>query len=227
MKYYNLKDDIIEKYNVTFDTKEIQKIKNEIINNCSDIVHMNYFSDYSPSFSKNDIIRNYQERRTGEVKEYFEETRFIYEYSYDRYESPYLVNLLNDLLKGKNVLEDILTYKVLDSLPIDIKIEKKEKEIKGIDDKNTKLKIEKLKEYEKLLELKKLNKNQKPLSLYYDKLINLFKFELEDILSIEEVKRVQSFIGVNFLLQKGIINYHDSKIDNNKKISKNKYIFRH
>ena len=188
---------------------------------------MNYFSDYSPSFSKNDIIRNYQERRTGEVKEYFEETRFIYEYSYDRYELPYLVNLLNELLSGKNVLEDILTYKDIDSLPIDIKIEEKEKEIKGIDDKNTKVKIEKLKEYEKLLKLKKLNENQKPLSLYYDKLISLFKFELEDTLSMEEVKRVQSFIGVNFLLQKGIINYHDSKINNNKKISKNKYIFRH
>ena len=212
MKYYNLKDDVIEKYNVTFDTKEIQKIKNEIINNCSDIVHMNYFSDYSPSFSKSDIIRNYQERCTGEVKEYFEETRFIYEYSYDRYEPPYLVNLLNDLLKGKNVLEDILIYKVIDSLPIDIRIEEKEKEIKGIDDKNTKLKIEKLKDYEKLLKQKKLNENQKPLSMYYDKLISLFKFELEDTLKIEEVKKVQQFMGLNFLEQKEIISHNNQKI---------------
>lgn len=212
MKYYNLKDDVIEKYNVTFDTKEIQKIKNEIINNCSDIVHKNYFSDYSPSFSKSDIIRNYQERRTGEVKEYFEETRFIYEYSYDRYEPPYLVNLLNELLSGNNVLEDILTYKVLNSLPIDIKIDEKEKEIKNIDDKNTKIKIEKLKDYEKLLKLKKLNENQKPLSMYYDKLISLFKFELEDTLRVEELKKVQLFIGENFLEQKEIISHNNQKI---------------
>ena len=212
MKYYNLKDDVIEKYNVTFDKKEIEKIKNEIINNCSDIEHKKYFSDYSPSFSKNDIIRNYYERRTGEVKEYFEETRFIYEYSFERYIPPYLVNLLNDLLKGKNVLEDILTYKVPDKLSIDIKIEEKEKELKDIDNKNTKEKIEKLKEYENLLELKKLNENQKPLSLYYDKLISLFKFELEDTLSIEEVKKVESFIGVNFLVQKGIISHNNQKI---------------
>lgn len=212
MKYYNLKDDVIEKYNVTFDIKEIEKIKNEIINNCSDIEHKKYFSDYSPSFSKNDIIRNYHERRTGEVKEYFEETRFIYEYSYDRYVPPHLVNLLNDLLKGENVLEDILTYKVLDKLPIDIKIEEKEEELKDIDDKNTKVKIEKLKEYEKLLELKKLNENQKPLSLYYDKLISLFKFELEDTLSIEEVKKVESFMEVKFSVQKGIISHNNQKI---------------
>ena len=203
MKYYNLKDDVIEKYNVTFDIKEIEKIKNEIINNCSDIEHKKYFSDYCPSFSKNDIIRNYKERRTGEVKEYFEETRFIYEYSYDRYIPPYL---------GKNVLEDILTYKVPDKLSIDIKIEEKEKELKDIDNKNTKEKIEKLKEYENLLELKKLNENQKPLSMYYDKLISLFKFELEDTLSIEEVKKVESFIGVNFLVQKGIISHNNQKI---------------
>ena len=212
MKYYNLKDEVIEKYNVTYDKKEIEKIKNEIINNCSDIEHKKYFSDYSPSFSKNDIIRNYYERRTGEVKEYFEETRFIYEYSYDRYVPLYLVNLLNDLLKGENVLEDILTYKVPDKLPIDIKIEEKEKELKDIDDKNTKLKIEKLKEYEKLLELKKLNENQKPLSMYYYKLISLFKFELEDTLSIVELKKVESFMGVNILMQKGISSHNNQKI---------------
>lgn len=212
MKYYNLKDDVIEKYNVTFDTKEIEKIKNEIINNCSDIVHKKYRSDYSPSFSNNDIIRNYEERRTGDTKEYFEETRFIYEYSYDRYEPPYLVNLLNELLSGNNVLKDILTYKVLDRLPIDVKIEEKEKELKDTDDKNTKEKIEKLKEYEKLLELKKLNKNQKPLSLYYDKLISLFKFELEDTLSIEEIKKVESFMEVKFSVQKGIISHNNQKI---------------
>lgn len=212
MKYYNLKDDVIEKYNVTFDTKKIEKIKNEIINNCSGIVHKEYKSDYSPSFSNNDIIRNYEERRTGDTKEYFEETRFIYEYSYDRYEPPYLVNLLNELLSGNNVLEDILTYKVLNRLPIDIKIEKKEKEIKNIDDKNTKIKIEKLNEYEKLLKLKKLNENQKPLSLYYDKLISLFKFELEDTLKIKEVKRVQQFMGLNFLEQKEIISHNSQKV---------------
>ena len=212
MKYYNLKDDVIEKYNVTFDIKEIEKIKNEIINNCSDIEHKKYFSDYCPSFSKNDIIRNYKERRTGEIKEYFEETRFIYEYSYDRYVPPYLVNLLNDLLKGENVLEDVLTYKVPDKLSIDVKIEEKEKELKDTDDKNTKVKIEKLKEYENLLELKKLNENQKPLSMYYDKLVSLFKFELEDILNIEELKKVESFMEVNFLVQNGIISHNNQKI---------------
>ena len=215
MKYYKLKDDVIEKYNVSFDPKEIEKMKNEIINNCSGIVHENYRSDCSIGFSESEIIRNYKERRTGDVKEYFEETRPIYEYSYDRYVAPYLVNLLNDLLKGKNTLEDILTYKVLDKLPIDIKVEDKEKEIKNIDDKDTKLKIKKLKEYERLLELKKLNKNQKPLSMYYDKLISLFKFELEDTLSMEEINRIQSFMEINFLIRKGII-----KEDNQKTLKK-------
>ena len=48
--------------------------------------------------------------------------------------------------------------------------------------------------------------------MYYDKLISLFKFELEDTLSIEEVKKVESFIGVNFLVQKGIISHNNQKI---------------
>ena len=220
MKYYKLKDDVIEKYNISFDSQELEKIRNEIIYKCSEIIHKKYQSDYSPSFSDDLIIMNYKERRTGKTKEYFEETRFIYEYSYDLYTPPDLVNLLNDLLRGKNVLEDILTYKVSDKLSIDIKLADKEKEMRAIDDKNTKLKIEKLKEYEELLKLKKLNKNQKPLSMYYDRLINLFKFELEDTLKVEELNRVQTFMEINILVRKGIINYRNSKVDNNQKILK-------
>ena len=144
MNYYKLKDNIVEKYKVSFNSKEVEKFKNKIINDCSEIVHENYTSDYYVCFSKDEIIRNYKETKVGQ-KEYFEEIRTVYEYSYDRYVVPYLVKLLNKLLKGENILTEILTYKTLDKLPIDIKIDDLEKELKYIADTNTKEKIEKLK----------------------------------------------------------------------------------
>ena len=217
MNYYKLKDNIVEKYKVSFNSKEVEKFKNKIINDCSEIVHENYTSDYYVCFSKDEIIRNYKETKVGQ-KEYFEETRTVYEYSYDRYVVPYLVKLLNKLLKGEDVLTEILTYKTLDKLPIDIKIDDLQKELKYIADTNTKEKIEKLKKLEKLLEAKKLNKNQKPLSLYRDELTSLFNFKLVDTLTLEELNKFQKFTGINFLIRNGIMNYGEDSKAQKKKI---------
>lgn len=97
MLYFKKKGDLIEKYQVSFDEKEIERLKNEIINNCSFIKHKEFKSDYSPRFTDESLIRNLQSTYVGE-KEYFEETRDVYLYSYDEYIPPYLVELINRLL---------------------------------------------------------------------------------------------------------------------------------
>lgn len=199
MLYFRKNDDVIEKYQVNFDKEKIKKLKQEIINNCSFITHIEYESDYAPILS-NEIVRNFTYTPTGKEREYFEETRDIYHYSYDRYEPPYLVALINQLLllnDNSKVIDQILNYEIASKSTIDDKIELAYKEFKEIDPENATKKTEKLKELENLLKAKKLNINQQNIDLYYNQLIELIKFNLIDSLPINELNKIESFLEIN------------------------------
>ena len=199
MIYFRKNDDVIEKYQVNFDKEKIKKLKQEIINNCSFITHIEYEGDYAPILS-NEIVRNFTYTPTGKEREYFEETRDIYHYSYDRYEPPYLVALINQLLllnDNSKVIDQILNYEIASKSTIDDKIELAYKEFKEIDPENATKKAEKLKELENLLKAKKLNINQQNIDLYYNQLIELIKFNLIDSLPINELNKIESFLEIN------------------------------
>lgn len=199
MLYFRKNDDVIEKYQVNFDKEKIKKLKQEIINNCSFITHIEYEGDYAPILS-NEIVRNFTYTPTGKEREYFEETRDIYHYSYDRYEPPYLVALINQLLllnDNSKVIDQILNYEIASKSTIDDKIELAYKEFKEIDPENATKKAEKLKELENLLKAKKLNINQQNIDLYYNQLIELIKFNLIDSLPINELNKIESFLEIN------------------------------
>ena len=199
MLYFRKNDDVIEKYQVNFDKEKIKKLKQEIINNCSFITHIEYEGDYAPILS-NEIVRNFTYTPTGKEREYFEETRDIYHYSYDRYEPPYLVALINQLLllnDNSKVIDQILNYEIASKSTIDDKIELAYKEFKEIDPENATKKVEKLKELENLLKAKKLNINQQNIDLYYNQLIELIKFNLIDSLPINELNKIESFLEIN------------------------------
>ena len=197
MLYFRKNDDVIEKYQVNFDKEKIEKLKQEIINNCSFITHIEYESDYTPILS-NEIVRNFTCTPTGKEKEYFEETRKIYHFSYDKYEPPYLVALINQLLNDNSkVIDQILNYEISSKSTIDDSIELAYKEFKEIDPENVTKKAEKLKELEDLLKAKKLNINQQNIDLYYKGLIELIKFNLIDSLPLSELMKIESFLELN------------------------------
>ena len=199
MLYFRKNDDVIEKYQIDFDKEKIKKLKQEIINNCSLIKHIEYESDYTPILS-NEIVKNFTYTRTGKEREYFEETRDIYHYSYDKYEPPYLVALINQLLllnDNSKVIDQILNYEIASKSTIDDKIELAYKEFKKIDPENATKKAEKLKELENLLKAKKLNINQQNIELYYNQLMELIKFNLIDSLPINELNKIESFLEIN------------------------------
>ena len=197
MLYFRKNDDVIEKYQMDFDKEKIKKLKQEIINNCSLIKHIEYESDYTPILS-NEIVKNFTYTRTGKEREYFEETRDIYHYSYDRYEPPYLVELINQLLNDNSkVIDQILNYEISSESTIDDSIELAYKEFKEIDPENVTKKAEKLKELEDLLKAKNYNINQQNIDLYYKELIELIKFNLIDSLPINELNKIESFLEIN------------------------------
>ena len=121
MIYFRKNGEVIEKYQISFDKEKIEDLNEEIINNCSYIKHEEYESDYWPKFT-DEIIRNFKYIRTGKVKRYFDETRDIYQYSYEEYKPPYLVTLINQFLDGNpDAIDRILKYDISITSNIDDK----------------------------------------------------------------------------------------------------------
>lgn len=220
MIYFRKNNDIIEKYQINFDKKQIKELKEKIIYDCSFIKHVEYEGAYEPRFT-DEIIRNYTSTPTGKEKDFDMETRDICQYKYDEYIPPYLIKLIDKLLNNNStVINKILNYKenVNDDFDIDAKkyIDNKiisvNQEFNNIAPEDITKKKEKLKELEELLNAKVLNKNQQSIDLYYDQLINLIKFNLIDSLPISELNRIESFLEYDLS--------SDIEINNSKKIVK-------
>ncbi len=196
MFYFKKNNDVIEKYKVDFNREEVEKLKIQIIDNCSLTLHKEYRSTYYPRFIDESLIRNFHSTCIGE-KEYFEETKDVYLFSYDEYKPPYLTILIDRLLKlDPSAIDEILNYDLSFYLSIDDKIKLACQEFAQIDAEDVILKKEKLKELEDLLNYKELNKDNS-LVLYYNKLIKLINFELVDSILISDLKRVESFLEIS------------------------------
>lgn len=195
MFYYEESDNVLEKYQVFFDREEIEKLKLEIIDKCSFIIHKEYESDYSPIISKNDIIKNFRSTNTGKQKEYFEETRDICAYSYDEYIPPYLVNLIDELLNGNSdAISKIINYgNSIYTSTIDEKLSLLNQEFNDINSEDITKRISKLKEIEELLKSKELNKNQQNIGPYCCKLLKLLSFKLIDSVSLSDINKMETF----------------------------------
>lgn len=195
MIYYKRNGEVIEKYQIDFDKEEIEKLKNQIINNCSYIRHEEYDSDYSPRFT-NEIIRNFTYTDTGRKKEYFEETRDIYHYKYDEYIPPKLVELIDKLLNGdSSAIDKIYNYDIPPINYLEDRIKLEIEELNEIEDITKK--INRLHEIEKLLNAQKLNENQQSIESYYNRLLKLISFKLIDSLSISELDRINCFFEID------------------------------
>ena len=209
MIYFKKNDELIEKYQIIFNKEKVEKLKSEIINNCSFIKHEEYESDYSPKFT-DEIIRNFKCSLTGKKKDYFEETRDIYLYSYDEYKPPYLVELINQLLKGNTkVIDKILKYDTSTTSNLDDKIRKLNQEFIRIDPENITKKKAKLDEIEELLKTKELNKNQQSIEFYYNELMKLINIVLIDSISVNELNKIEEFLEIKILNKIKINNFNE------------------
>ena len=200
MFYYKKNDDTIEKYQVNFNKDEIKKLCDLIIDDCSSIKHYEYDNDYGIGLSSG-IVKNLVTTNTGRVKEYDVEVRSIYHFSYDLYTPPHLVSLIYGLLNNDpQDLYEILNYTIEDTKSsIEQKIISLSQEFNKIDIEDISKKKEKLKELEKLLKLKELNKNQKDIESYYNKLLSLIEFKLIDSISISEINRIEEFLKIKLV----------------------------
>ena len=200
MYHFIDKKETIEKYSVSFSKEELEKLKIEIINNCSEIEHHEYDGTHGPNEFDYLRIRNYKERfvRVEESRDSLQwPDQRVYHYSYDEYKFPELVSVIDELLNGNVLVLDTIFNTNPESKceTIDEKIRKASEELDAIDNLKIAKKREKLDELQKLIELKKLNKKQKSVVPYYARLRELITLDLVDTITKEEIERVNQFFG--------------------------------
>lgn len=199
MYYYVENNDKIEKYEIEFDKEKLKKLKIEIINKCSEITHKEYNNTIEPNYFDYLKIRNYQSKQIGTVEgRDYAPDKTLYHISYDEYIFPYLVTLIDRLLKNDiEALNEIFNPSIeKEKISFTQRIENLSKEIDEINNFDTNKKITKLQELQKLIETQKLNSSQLPVSLYYTKVQELITFKYINSMKITEIEKTESFLGV-------------------------------
>lgn len=130
MYYFLEQKYTIEKYFVSFSKEELEKLKIEIINKCSEIEHYEYDGTEGPNKFDYLQIRNYHEKfiRIRESRDNLQwPDQKLYHYSYDKYNYPTLVTAIDNLLNGNVQALDVIynqnseiTIKTIDDISNDL-----------------------------------------------------------------------------------------------------------
>ena len=198
MEYIILSNDIIKKYNVSYDYDSVIDLKNRVIEECSEIKHVNFDNSYYP-FRE---VSNDKEYRNKIPKGTYEKNgQYYYKYEYDEYNYPYLVSLINRLINNDNTaIKEIFNYNGLYDyyiVDIDKKINKLLLDISNeeinIDDK-----INKTNDLKELLEKQKTLLLNDKVKNYYNELQELISFELIDEINYDEYKKVDKVLNLKY-----------------------------
>lgn len=199
---YVKEDDLIVKYIITIDSKKLQELRKEIIDNCSIIKHYEsekYMDDIvklkrKARNSKHFEIRNYYEQSSGRYGRLNNSRDYkrIISVSYDEYVYPYLVSIIDGLMNGSE-------KKLYDLIEPNFNLEHPtvNEELKNIENK---LKInnddkELLANYKQLLIQQKLNSKQIPVKEYYYKVIDLLNIQFSSSRKFDDVKAHFQFVN--------------------------------
>ena len=208
MYYIEETDNEVIKYEVTINSERLLALKEEIIENCSEISHHCYESDYelTHDYLQNHDIRDYHFTETGKKKDYFEETRDIYKIEYDEYDHPLIVDYIDILINGDtSVIPSLKNYSSF-SHPLG-KARESENAVKStliyyLNKPLEEIEIESLTQSIHTLSCLKediiKNINQKSVSVYYDDVMKCITLIEVDRINKDVIKRVEEFEGTSY-----------------------------
>lgn len=186
-----------KKYEIVVDKNGLEKLKVEIINNCSMIIHHDCNTTETPNYYDILRIRNYSDEKIGiyESNDFYASRETLYHVIYDEYKYPYLIELIDRLLNNdEEALDEILNPNFeKEQISIDKMINILEEKYNSISLSEIVVKREILEKLSQLYKLKELNKNQISVIGYYSKVKNFIKLKLIDDIDIELINRVNKF----------------------------------
>ena len=181
---YLEKDGKISSYKIELDQEKLYKVKEEIINNCSHIVHVKKTiscfesSDLSTQRKEDPLkIRNYKEEESC-LNEYF------YDVEYNFYEYPPIIEKINEIMNTKDDKVIYKFFEIISSMCISKKDWKK----------NLK--------YCSYFGSDILNKNQKPVGYYFDDIVNCIELVPVNDISKTEFDNMRKYIDNNKINKK-------------------------
>ena len=208
MYYFKKEDDCLVKYNVKLDIEQLKKIRWEVIDKCSLIIHKCYKTTHRPNEYDYEHIRNYKEKKVGviEYNDFYSMPEDEYLVEYDYYQHPHLISLIDSLLEGKiNVIDEII--KLQDSniqseiLKEELDLLNEQNEIIGNLNRSTinnrDKQIEMLNSSQKKIndfkKKKELNKNQVSEIIYCSKILECIHFLFIDKIELYKIEEVNNF----------------------------------
>lgn len=203
MYYIEQIEDELVKYEVKLDQEQLKNIKIEIINNCSEIIHIKEIGN-RPTNEINDTLHIREFKRkflyTKEYNDFYMPDEDIYEFDYYEYKDTTLVNLINRLLSGNtNVILNLKNPKENNQLNNKTQeIEENTKKLLSNIDKVNPQQLEELKtQLEKYLEYKELNSDRKSDLDYYPEVLDCITLEERDRIKIETLEQFNHLYQVS------------------------------
>lgn len=172
--------------NFEFSKEELLSLRKEVIERCSEIIHHDYESYKGPDTRDTLRIRNFIHFSVSKNNSKRDEK--ISRYIYEEYKFPYLVNLIDRILKRDfSAIDELIHINVSkENKPLIDKINIVNSELDSISNFNISEKRSKLDELENLLVQVEYNKRQVSVFPYYEKVLDLLGIRK---VSVEEEKR--------------------------------------
>ncbi len=218
MDCYKIEKDKIVRYEVFVKKEELEKLRMEIIQECSKIVHHkeHHWGSFINFLRIEDFCRykNINEKflRTEERYRFTGEYGDVYEVSYDEYIFPDVIKQIDSILEsiedettckveGRRVNE-LLQYQVAPSdeiFPLSLDTWKEKIGRNTNDPASIRKDMEQIEDF---LDFYELNKNQKPITPYLQKLQSCFHFQRINEIPIDDFVNVYLFL--NERIQEGM-----------------------
>lgn len=194
----------ILKYRVTTDLPKLLELMQEIKDTCSKVTHITGTSDYLPRKPVKGEMRNFHKTEVGE-KEYFEETRTLYQFEYDLYEDSYLVELIEKLINTdtcNSTLIELYTVSSEASIEsqldeIDEKLRINAEELQNGNPFDTKARAKNLNEIKRLLNQKNKTQEKTLEEGYIDRIKDLLVFTFLDEMDEKSISKINDFFEKN------------------------------